>query len=225
MSGVSFWLYVIENDLVWCSACGNVSTEQETSADFQSVWGLVDSDSMFCFGWTFPLNLSHKFKCALASNANQSSINRNEYLKALYMLITGQEAACYWTSLCHIAYILLYLQKYMFMSPKHPLCSHTPWFCSLSTLTQAILEMIARLLSDWPAWHSYGASSSSWAFSIWRWYCPGTERERFIMVVTGYVAIRMCSLNTCKSLHGGRFHLVFVHTPLSAVRRYGNIYR
>lgn len=44
------------------------------------------------------------------------------------------------------------------------------------------------------------------------------------MAVTGCVVIRMCSLNTCKSLHGGQFHLVFVHTPLNvtlAVRRYG----
>lgn len=68
----------------------------------------------------------------------------------------------------------------MFMSGTAFPSARFPEFSSLSTLTQAVLEMIAPLLSDWPAWHSKGASSSSWAFSIWRWYCPAKETDREI---------------------------------------------
>lgn len=93
------------------------------------------------------------------------------------MLISGWEAVdgC-WRSLRPIAYVL----QYMFMSGTTFPNARFPEFSSLSTLTQAVLEMIAPLLSDWPAWHSKGASSSSWAFSIWRWYCPVKETDREI---------------------------------------------
>lgn len=64
-------------------------------------------------------------------------------------------------------YLIIPLKKKEHVNkPLHPLCSHTVWFSSLNTLTQAVLETAAPLLSDWPAWHSKGASSSSWAFSI-----------------------------------------------------------
>lgn len=93
------------------------------------------------------------------------------------MLISGWEAVDgRWCSLGPIACVL----QYMFMSGTTFPYARFPEFGSLSTLTQAVLEMIAPLLSDWPAWHSKGASSSSWAFSIWRWYCPVKETDREI---------------------------------------------
>lgn len=64
------------------------------------------------------------------------------------MLISGGEAVdgC-WRSLRPTAYVL----QYMFMSGTTFPYGRFPEFSSLSTLTQAVLEMIAPLLSDWPA--------------------------------------------------------------------------
>lgn len=97
------------------------------------------------------------FKCnCLFLSKLKFFINRNEYLTALYMLITGQEVM-YVTVVLRmliIANIFIFWQKLCVSKPPCPLFSHTPWIYSLNMLTQAILETIAVLLSDWPTWHS-----------------------------------------------------------------------
>lgn len=68
------------------------------------------------------------------------------------MLISGGEAVdgcwCCWCSLRPAAYVL---QQFMFVSGTAFPSARFPEFSSLSTLTQAVLEMIAPLLSDRPA--------------------------------------------------------------------------
>lgn len=77
-------------------------------------------------------------------------INRNEYLTALYMLITGQEVVC----VTGVLRMLTVPHCFVTLRPKRKKKKKIHVYetqSSLCTLTQAVLEMIASLSSERPA--------------------------------------------------------------------------
>lgn len=164
---------------------------------------------MCCFKWN----------CLVLSKL-KLFINRNEYLTALYMLIAGQEVV-------YVTEVLRMLTQY-FIHHKSFCCS-----AKINVYKPPRSPLFKKLVF---------AHFASWPRLYWKWLpdCSQTglldihrgrhlpvghfqslngiglkiETERWITLVTHYVVIRMCTLNTCKWLQSFCFWS-YIHTLLN----------